>query len=65
MELVGPMRVARSRPCYQSPAVIINPPQPILPPAVEQQYRSRSIADPGLKELSRLSPGKAFVLAAG
>jgi len=31
-------------------------PQPILPPALEQQYRSRSLADPGLKEFIDAQP---------
>ncbi|HYM74874.1 MAG TPA: TolC family protein [Candidatus Dormibacteraeota bacterium] len=31
-------------------------PQPLLPPAVEQQYRSRSLADPGLKEFIEAQP---------
>lgn len=31
-------------------------PQPILPPALEQQYRTRSLADPGLKEFVEAQP---------
>src|SRR5579864_2326479 len=31
-------------------------PQPLLPPALEQQYRSRSLADPGLKEFIEAQP---------
>jgi cobalt-zinc-cadmium efflux system outer membrane protein len=31
-------------------------PQPILPPALEQQYRSRSLADSGLKEFVEAQP---------
>lgn len=32
-------------------------PRPIEPPALEQQYRSRSLADPGLKEFIEAQPG--------
>ena len=31
-------------------------PQPILPPVLEQQYRSRSLADPGLKDFVAAQP---------